>query len=355
MLTGLHSVGATSTQATSGLLIVCLTSGIGTLWLSARHRIPITLAWSTPGAAVLAGSGHVAGGWAAAVGAFVLVGALMALTGRWSRLGALINAIPSPIAQALLAGVLLQICLVPVRGVAGHPLEVIPIVLTWLVAARLAPHWAVPIAFVATLVVVGVSAAGHGIHGPVVPSLSWTTPRLSPGAVIGIALPLYVVTMAAQNVPGVAIMRSFGFEIPWREALTLTGLGTAVGAPLGGFCINLAAISASVPASPAAHADPRRRWPAASAFGATFLVLAVLTTALTSYLDAAPYQVVATIAGLGLLRTLGSSLNAAFLEPAERVGAAITFVVAASGVTLVGLPAPAWALLAGILARTAVR
>ena len=355
VLAGLRSVGATPAQATSGLIVCCVTTGIGTLWLSLRHRLPITLAWSTPGAAVLVSSGRVAGGWPAAVGAFVVVGALMALTGCWSRLGALIRSIPAPIAQAMLAGVLLEICLVPVRAVAVRPLEILPIVAVWMAAMRLAPRWAVPCAFGAMLVVVGVLAAGHGVHGPVLPRLSATAPRLRPAAVIGIALPLYVVTMAGQNVPGVAIMRSFGYEIPWREALSITGLATVLGAAAGGFASNLAAISASVPASPAAHADPARRWPAASAFGATFLVLGALSAALTTYLGAAPARVVATIAALGLLATLGSSLHAAFAEPADRVGAAIAFVVAAAGVTIAGLPAPAWALAAGILVRIALR
>ncbi len=357
VLAGLRAVGATPAQAVGGLVALCVTTGAGTLWLTSRHRIPITLAWSTPGAAVLASAGSVSGGWPAAVGAFAVVGALMLLTGHWSRLGALINAIPPAIAQALLAGVVLQICLIPVRGAAAHPLLVVPILLTWLVAMRLVPRWAVACAFAATLVVVGIDllATGHGVHGAVAPHPSWTVPRLTVTAVIGLAIPLYVVTMAGQNVPGVAIMRSFGYEIPWREALTVTGLATVIGGSFGGFSTNLAAISASVPASPEAHADPRRRWPAAIAFGLTFLVLAALSTALVTYLRGVPGAVVATVAGVGLLGTLGASLQSAFGDPDERVGAAITFVVAASALTIAGVPGPAWALLAGLVVRAVLR
>ncbi|AKN15316.1 benzoate transporter [Mycobacterium haemophilum DSM 44634] len=357
VLDGLQAVGATPTQATSGLAAVCLTLGLGTLWLSLRHRLPLTIAWSTPGAAVLVSTGAVDGGWPAAVGAFLLVGALMVLTGVWPRMGALITAIPAPIAQAMLAGVVLQLCLTPLRGLAAHPLQVAPILLTWLVFTRFAPRWAVPAAFVVTL---GMVAFTHrsGLSGPLLPHLAWTVPRLSWAAAVGIALPLYIVTMAAQNVPGVAIMGSYGYRVPWRESMTVTGLGTLVGAFFGGHAINLAAVSAAVPASPEAHCDPARRWPAATTFGFVYLMLAALTTALTTFVAAAPAEVIGTVAGLGLLGTLGSALAAAMSGPTDLAGrapAAITFVVAASAVSLAGVGATFWALTAGLVVHAVLR
>jgi hypothetical protein len=143
VLAGLRAVGASPAQAASGLLAVCATQALGMLWLARRHRIPLTLAWSTPGAALLASTGVVRGGWPAAVGAFLVVGALVIATGLWSRLGGLIAAIPTPIAQAMLAGVVLELCLAPARGLAAHPWEVGPIVATWLVLLRAARKWAV--------------------------------------------------------------------------------------------------------------------------------------------------------------------------------------------------------------------
>ncbi|HTU27995.1 MAG TPA: benzoate/H(+) symporter BenE family transporter [Solirubrobacteraceae bacterium] len=355
VLAGLRAVGATRAQATSGLVVLCLAVGVATLLLSRRHRIPITIAWSTPGAAVLvsAGAGH--GGWPAAVGAFLVVGLLVVLTGLWPRLGALITAIPAPIAQAMLAGVVLQICLTPVHGLAAHPAQVLPILLVWLALTRVAPRWAVPGAFVATLVVVAILAADHGgAPGPLLPHPVLTSPRISWPALVGIALPLYVVTMAAQNVPGVAIMSSYGYTIPWREAMAATGLGSVLAAPFGGHAINLAAISASVPASSQAHPDPARRWPAATTFGVTYLCLTAVTTALTTLLAVAPVDVVGTVAGLGLLGTLGSSLGAAIGDPQRRTAAAITFVVAASGVTIAGVASATWALVAGLVVQRAL-
>src|SRR5580693_3540549 len=218
-------VGFTSSSAVvlTGLLALLATQGLGMLWLVRRHRIPITLAWSTPGAALLASTGLVRGGWPAAIGAFLVVGGLILITGLWPRLGALITAIPTPIAQAMLAGVVLELCLDPVRGFAAHPWLVGPILLTWLILLRFARTWAVPAAFAVTLVVVGVDAARHGgIHGALLPHLDWTTPAFTGAGLLSLALPLYIVTMAGQNVPGVAIMASYGYQVPWRETMTVT-------------------------------------------------------------------------------------------------------------------------------------
>ena len=351
VLTGLRAVGASPAEAASGLLALCATQAIGILWLARRHRIPLTLAWSTPGAALLATTGTVRGGWPAAVGAFLVVGGLIVVTGLWPRLGNLIAAIPAPIAQAMLAGVVLQLCLAPVHGLATYPWSVGPIILTWLVLLRLARKWSVPAAFAVTLVVVGVDVSRHGFQGTLLPHLDWTTPTLTSASLLGIALPLYVVTMAGQNVPGVAIMKSYGYEVPWRETMTVTGIGTAVSALAGGHAINLAAITASMSASPDAHPDARRRWVASYTAGWSYLVLALLSAALTTFVSAAPADVVSAVAGLALLGTLSSALAGAMSAAEGREAAAITFVVAASGLSFLGIGAAFWALAAGLLVR----
>jgi benzoate membrane transport protein len=352
VITGLRGVGASPAEAASGLLAVCATQGLGILWLVRRHRIPLTLAWSTPGAALLASTGVVRGGWPAAIGAFLVVGGLIVITGLWPRLGGLISAIPTPIAQAMLAGVVLELCLVPVHGLAAHPWLVGPGLLTWAVMLRFARKWAVPAAFAVTLVVVGADVARHGgLHGAVIPHLVWTVPALTPASLLSLAIPFYIVTMAGQNVPGVAVMASYGYQVPWRETMTVTGVGTAAGALAGGHVINLAAITASMAASPDADPDPRRRWVASWTAGWAYLVLAVASTAFTAFVSTAPADVVGAVAGLALLGTLSSSLASA-LAPAEgREAPAITFVVAASGLTFLGVGAAFWALAAGLLVR----
>lgn len=352
VLTGLRAVGASPAQAASGLIALCLSQALGMLWLVRRHRMPLTLAWSTPGAAVLASTGAVRGGWAAAIGAFLVVAALIILTGLWPRLGALIAAIPAPIAQAMLAGVVFQLCLDPVRGLAADPWLVAPILLTWLVLLRFVRAAAVPAAFAVTLVVVAVVVARHGgAQGPLLPHLDWTTPTLTGAGVLSLALPLYVVTMAGQNVPGVAIMASYGYQVPWRETMAVTGLGSAASALAGGHAVNLAAITASLAASPDADRDPGRRWIASRTAGLAYLVLAALTAALTTFLSAAPADVTGAVAGLALLGTLSSALAGALTATEGREVPAITFVVAASGLSLGGIGAAFWALVAGLLVR----
>lgn len=356
VLAGLRAVGASPAEAASGLLAVCATQGLGMLWLTRRHRIPLTLAWSTPGAALLVSTGLVHGGWPAAVGAFFLVGVLVLLTALWPRLGTLIGAIPVPIAQAMLGGVILSLCLAPVHALADYPWLVGPVVLTWLALLRLVPRWAVPAAFVVALVVIAVHAGQHsGVQGGLLPHPIWTTPTLTWSAVLGIALPLYIVTMASQNVPGVAVMTSYGYDVPWRETMTVTGLGTVVSAGAGGHAINLAAITAALSASPDAHPDPSRRWLAAHTAGWAYLVLAVVSTALTTLVTAAPIGVIEAVAGLALVGTLGSSISAATSDSDGREAAVVTFVIAASGVGFLGVGAAFWALVGGLVVHAALR
>ncbi|MBO9534421.1 MAG: benzoate/H(+) symporter BenE family transporter [Solirubrobacteraceae bacterium] len=354
VLAGLTAVGASDDQAASGLLTVCVTQALGMLWLSLRHRTPLTLAWSTPGAALLVSTGAVDGGWAAAVGAFLVVAGLIVLTGLWPRLGDLVAAIPPSLARAMLAGVLLPLCLAPVTALADSPGLVAPVVLAWLAMQRISKRWAVPIALLAALTVVIVEAGSNVSASDLVPALTWTTPHWTWPAIIGIALPMYVVTMASQNVPGVAVMASFGYRVPWGETMSVTGVGTALGAPFGGHAINLAAITAALAAGPDAGEDESRRWIASVSASATYLVLAVASAAFAALVAVAPAEVIQAAAGLALLGALAASLSGALEDPAEREPAMITFLVAASGITVLGVGGAFWALVAGLVARWAL-
>jgi benzoate membrane transport protein len=354
VLTGLAAVGASTAQAASGLLALCLTMGLACIVLAWRHRMPITAAWSTPGAALLVATGEVEGGWPAAIGAFLVTAALILLTALWPALGTLIARIPPSIAQAMLAGVLLPLCLAPIAGIVANPWGVIPVVLTWLVFARLAPRWAVPLAFVAAAVVVAVSLIREGAPfdgGLLLPRLEVTAPTFTLGTIVGLALPLFIVTMASQNVPGVAIMRSFGYEVPWRPAMLVTGLGTALGAPAGGHAINLAAISAALAAAPDADPDPKRRWVAGVSTGASYLVLGGFSAAFAALVVLAPAAVIPAVAGLALFAAFGSAVQQAIHDPDERIPAVVTFLVAASGIAVLGVSAAFWALVAGLIVR----
>ncbi len=354
VLTGLRAVGASPAEAASGLLAVCVTQALGMLYLARRYRQPITLAWSTPGAALLAGTGAVVGGWPAAVGAFVVVGLLVVATGMWPRLGALITSIPTSLAQAMLAGVLLPLCLKPVTAFAASPAVIAPVVLVWLVLQRYSKRWAVPAAFGAATIVIGIDViAGDRVPNAseLIPRVDFTVPHWTWQAIIGIALPLYIVTMASQNIPGMAVMKSFGYDVPWRPAMSVTGIGTVIGAPLGGHTINLAAISAALAAAPTAHPDPRRRWIAASSAGWFYLLLALCSAAVATLVAVAPEGVVETVAGLALLGTLGASLAGALRDETGREAAIATFLIAASGIGIFGIGSAFWALVVGLVLR----
>lgn len=355
VLTGLRAVGATPEQAASGLLAITLVVGVGCVLLAGRYRIPITVAWSTPGVALLAATGTVDGGWRAVVGGFLVSAVLILCTALFPPLGVLIARIPPSIAQAMLAGVLLPLCVAPFVGVVEDPWGVAPVLIVWLVASRLLPRWAVPLAFVAAIAVVAVELSRTGAQmdaAALVPRLEFTVPTLTVGSVIGIALPLFIVTMASQNVPGVAVMRSLGFTIPWRPAMLVTGLGTAAAAGFGGHAMNLGAISAAIAAGPDSHPDPKRRWVAGVSAGGTYLVLGALSAAFAAIVLLAPAGVIPAVAGVALFGAFGSAVQQAIDDPGERVPAVVTFLVAASGIAVLGVSAAFWALVAGLLVRT---
>lgn len=356
VLAGLRAVGASADQAASGLFALTVAFGLLMSALALWTRLPLTLAWSTPGAALLVSTGPVDGGWPAAVGAFALTGALLALTGVVPWLGRLAAAIPVPLAQAMLAGVLLQLCLAPFTAFAASPWAVGPVVLTWLLGTRFLPRWAVPLALGTALVVIAVTLVVDGTTVPassLLPRVEPTAPVLTVAAVVGIAVPLTVVTLASQNIPGVAVMRSFGFTVPWRAAMVTTGAGTTASAFLGGHAINLAAISAALAAGDQAG-ERSRRWVAAFVAGLTALVLACTSGALVAVTEAAPAGIVETVAGLALLTTFAAAVVAALEDAQGRTSAAVTFLVAASGLQLAGVGAAFWALVVGLAVRATI-
>lgn len=356
VLAGLRAVGASAAQATSGLTLLAVTMGLGCMIFSWRTRMPITLAWSTPGAALLASAAVPAGGWAAAVGAFVVAGALLAVLALVRPLARLVAAIPTELASAMLAGVLLVLCVAPFRALAADPAVIAPVIAVWALTLVLVRRWAVPLALVAAAVVVLVAGSPDEIGlADLAPVLTWTTPALDPGALLAIAVPLVVVTTTSQNLPGLAVLRSFGYEPDPRPPLLYAGAVTAATAPFGAHAINLAAISAALAAGPEAGPDPHRRWPAGVACGVTYLGCGALTPVVVAVASASPAGLLESIAGLALLGTLAASAAAALGPTEHREAAALTLAVAASGVTIAGVGGAFWGLVAGGTLLTLVR
>ena len=349
VLAGLRAVGADRAQAASGLLALCLAMGVCSVALGLALRMPIAIAWSTPGAALLVSTGAVAGGWSAAVGAFLVSAALLTLAAAWRPLGRLIGAIPAALASAMLAGVVLPLCIAPVKAVVALPDLAAPVIVAWALLYRFARRWAVPGALaVAAIVIVVSQDVALGSASSLVPRLAFTVPHFTAGALVSIALPLFVVTMASQNIPGTAVLRTYGYEPDLRPVLTTTGAASIAAAAFGGFAVNLAAITAALVAGPDAHADPGRRWIASVAGGAAYFVLGLGAAFAAAFVAASPPLLIEAVAGLALLGALGAALSAAMSDPETREAATITFAVTASGITALGIGGAFWGLVAGL-------
>ncbi len=348
VLAGYAAMGANQLQQASGLMAVSIAMGLAGVALSLWRRLPISVAWSTPGAALLASTAMPAGGFPEAVGAFLLCGALLVLAGLWRPLGRAVAAIPPALASALLAGVLLGLCLAPVRAVAELPGQGLAVVAAWLVMGRVNRLLAVPAAvLVALLLVVLAQPMPAGMGAALVPAPVWVWPVFSPAALLGVGLPLFLVTMASQNIPGMAVLAANGYRPSAGPLFSVTGAFSLLAAPLGGHAVNLAAITAALCAGPEAQPDPTRRWPAAVVAGCVYVVFGLLAGGAVALVGVAPPVLVQAVAGLALLPAFGGALHAALAVPEEREPAVVCFLVTAAGLSLLGVSGAFWGLCAG--------
>ena len=347
--------GATPAQSASWIWALGLGMGVTSLGLSLWYRQPVLTAWSTPGAALLvtAGSGL---DMAQGVGAFILCAALITLAGATGWFARVMARIPQALAAALLAGVLARFAVDAFAALQREFTLVLVMFGVYLLGRRLWPRYAVPGVLAAGIVV---AAAQGQLHFEAV-RWEWaqpvfTMPQFSWAAAIGAALPLFVVTMASQNLPGVAAQRAAGYDTPVSPVLATTGLATLVLAPFGGYALNLAAITAAICMGREAHLDPARRWVASAMAGVFYIVVGLLGGAVVGLLAAFPKELVLAVAGFALLGTIGSGLAAAMKEEGQREPALITFLVTASGLTLWGVGAAFWGVVAGVLAMAVQR
>lgn len=348
VIAGLSAVGAGQAEAASGLMALSIAMGACAIFLSLRSRMPISVAWSTPGAALLATSGTLDGGFADAVGAFVITAGLIILSGLWKPLGRWVAAIPTPVANAMLAGVLLDLCLAPVRAIAELPGSGLAIAVTWAVVAKINKLYAVPAAVLVAIGLIAATAESSAIGiGSLWPAPILVAPTFSLPAAIGVALPLFVVTMASQNIPGIAVLRANGYEPAPGPLFSWTGLFGLAAAPFGGHAVNLAAITAALCAGKDADPDPRRRYWAAVVAGAVYILFGLCAGAATAFISASPPILIEAVAGLALLGAFGASLMGAVSETRQREAAVITFLVTASGATFFGISGAFWGLVAG--------
>ena len=357
-----QAFGATPAMLASWLWAIGIGMGLATALPSLWLRKPVMVAWSTPGAAVLASAG-LAGGYTMgdAVGAFMMSAALIMLVGATGWFERVMNRIPVALASALLAGVLARFGLAGFAAAQSALPLVVLMLLTYLLGKRFAPRYAVPATLLfAVLFVAGQNGFAHveiplGLTVPV-----FVAPIFSFSAFVSLALPLFVVTMASQNLPGVAAIRASGFGderanggdagLPISKIITLTGLTTLVLAPFGAFSLNLSAITAAICMGPEAHPDRARRYTAAVSCGVLYIALGLFGATIMAVLTAFPKELVAAIAGLALMGTIGSALAAALHKESDREAAMVTFLITLSGVVIGGVGSAFWGVVAGAAA-----
>jgi len=347
VLKGLTAVGASDAQAASGLMALSIAMGLACIVLSLWFRMPISGAWSLPGAALLAATGAAADGFPAATGAFLVAGALIVAAGLIKPFGRAVAAIPSALANAMLAGILFGLCLAPIKALIETPLAATMVILAWLLVSRLKRLYATPAAAIVAGLVIAFSGQGRALDwAAVTPTLVWTTPHFSVEAVVSLALPLFIVTMASQNLPGLAVLSAYHYKPEPGPLIATTGVFTLLAAPFGGHAVNLSAVTAAMCASPDASPDPSKRWIASLTCGCVYLVFGLLAGAVTHFVAGWPLLIEA-VAGLALLNAFGSALHNALADVSEREAALATFLVSSSGVAWHGIGGAFWGLLAG--------
>jgi benzoate membrane transport protein len=348
VLAAATALGASPAQAASWLFGLCMAKAIGAAVLSSWFRMPILLAWSTPGAALIAATSGIS--FNEGVGAFIIASLLIALTGLFKPLGRLIALIPDGIAGAMLAGVLLPFCLKGVGAAGDLPMVVLPIIALF----ALMRLWNPPLAVIAALVAGIILALGTDAAS--LPTLVWTLPQpvlVAPAfhisAILGLALPLYLVTMAGQNLPGFATLRAHGYEPPVRAALGVTGALSAAFALIGSHPVNMAAITAAICLSDDVHPDRAQRWKVGLVYAAWWIALGLLGAVILTVLAALPAPLISAIVALALLGPLMGALTTAFATADTRFAATMTLVVAGSGVAFAGIGGAFWGLMAGLV------
>ncbi|MCG7518777.1 benzoate/H(+) symporter BenE family transporter [Ruegeria sp. Ofav3-42] len=351
VLQGLAAMKASAAESASGLMMAAVAMGLAAVILSLWYKQPISVAWSTPGAALLAVSAPPAAGFSGAVGAFLCAGALTVLAGLWRPLGRLAAAIPTTLAQAMLGGVLLPLCIIPFKAAVELPWQALPVILTWFIAGRVNRLFAVPAAVIAAAIVVVLNVGDSSVRPELfVAAPVWTMPTFSVASAIGIGIPLFIVTMATQNIPGIAVMRSYGYSPNTGKLFSAVGGASILSAPFGAPATCLAAITAAMCSNEDSHPDPDQRYWSAVMAGVFYCIFGVFAVAITGFAAHADPLLMGTLTGIALIGVLANATFAALEVPAEREAAILTFAITASGITVFGLGAAVWGLAAGGIA-----
>lgn len=341
-----NAVGATPGQTSSWIAVSSLMVAVTSLALSVYHRMPVLTAWSTPGAALIAATTGLTINQA--VGAFVFAAALMLLTAGFRAVGLVVQRIPTPVASAMLAGVLFEFVLAPLGYLVDAAGLVLPMLLAFVVLRQASPIWAVLLVLALGIALAEVLGLSQPLAGLQPTRLVWIEPVFELQIMLGLGLPLYLVTMASQNLPGFAVLKAAGYSPESRIPIGVTGLASLAGSVFGAHATNLAAITASLCTGPDAHPDPDKRWLCGPVAAVGYGVVALLGGSLVALFAVFPAALIATIAGIALAGPFVSSAAASLREDSFRFPAAVTFVVTASGLSVWGVGSAFWGLAAGL-------
>lgn len=340
------AVGATQLQTASWVTAICLAMAFETAWLSWRTKMPVITAWSTPGAALIAASTGFSMG--EAVGAFLVTGVLLVVTGLFRPLTRLIARIPGSVASGMLAGIVVTFAIGAVKTIPADPWLILPLVAAFFVIRLFNPSLSVLAVLIGGGALAFFTGRVGGLPTPELSTLTLIAPQFTVQAVVGLAIPLYLVTMASQNLSGLAVLKADGYDPPPGPLIGVTGLGSILTAPFGASTTNLAAISAAICTGPDVHPDPAQRWKTGPFYALAYLIFAVFGASLVAIFAVLPQSLIVLVAGLALVASLANALSISLKDADERMAATVTFAVTASGLTLFGVGSAFWGLVGGL-------
>jgi benzoate membrane transport protein len=341
------AVGATQLQTASWVTAICLAMAFETAWLSWRTKMPVITAWSTPGAALIAASTGFSMG--EAVGAFLVTGILLVVTGLFKPLTRLIAKIPGSVASGMLAGIVVTFAIGAVKTIPADPWLILPLIAAFFIIRLFNPALSVLVVLIGGGVAAFLTGRVGGLPTPELSTLTLIAPQFMLQSIVGLAIPLYLVTMASQNLSGLAVLKADGYDPAPGPLIGVTGLFSVLSAPLGASTTNLAAISAAICTGPDVHPDPAQRWKTGPFYALAYLIFAIFGASLVAIFAVLPQSLIVLVAGLALVASLSNALSIALKDADERMAATITFAVTASGLTLFGIGSAFWGLVGGLL------
>ncbi|MDH6231297.1 benzoate membrane transport protein [Mesorhizobium soli] len=341
------AVGATRAETASWVTAICLAMALETAWLSWRTKMPVITAWSTPGAALVAASSGFS--MSDAVGAFIVAALLLIITGLFKPLTRLISRIPASVASGMLAGIVVTFAINAAKTIPVDPVLILPLVAAFFVIRLFNPALSVLAVLVGGGALAFLTGRVGGLPAPELSTLTLIAPTFSASTIIGLAIPLYLVTMASQNLSGLAVLRAAGYHPEPGPLISVTGLFSLLSAPFGALTTNLAAISAAICTGPDAHPDPAERWKTGPFYSLAYLIFAMFGASLVAVFAVLPQSLIVLVAGLALMAPLANALTIALKDEHERMAATTAFAVTASGLTMFGVGAAFWGLMAGLM------